>query len=135
MNEIKTAAELDALPVGSVVMEGPSGEPVDWVFGVKVMPGTFHRFPDGWYVVAGLGIHEPAFDLGPITVLYRPDAEPVSVLPSVELVARSLFAWDISPEHPLPHPTWDDPHSARLRALWLSAADAVLAAIRAGDPR
>lgn len=63
----------------------------------------------------------------PWTVLYRPDAEPALVKPSREDVARTLFQWDIAPDHHQPHPLWDDPHSARLRDLWLSAADAVLA--------
>lgn len=90
--KITTAAELDALPVGSVVMEGPSGEPVDGFFGIKVMPGVFHRFPGGWYVVAGHGARMPEFDLGPLTTLYRPDAEPERlVFPDEDAVAGIIL--------------------------------------------
>ena len=95
--QITTAAELDALPVGSVVMEGADGRPQNaGPFGIPimpVMPGVFHRFPDGWYVVAGHGHREPEFDLGTLTVLYRPDA-PVRTLPSVEDVARALIRYE-----------------------------------------
>jgi hypothetical protein len=75
---VTTAAELDALPVGSVVMEmlgdaggypQPSGP-----FGIPVMPGVFHRFPTGWHVVAGHGVRDD-IEL-PATVLHEP--EPVS---------------------------------------------------------
>ena len=92
MNEqVTSAAELDALPVGSVVMEGDSGEPFEWVVpGVQVMPGVFHRFPDGWYVVAGHGVRLSEFDLGPLTVLYRPD-QPQRVQPSREDVEGALI--------------------------------------------
>ena len=76
MNTITTSDELDALPVGSVVMEGDNGCPVPWVGGICVMPGVWHRFPDGWYVVAGHGARVPEFDLGPLTVLYCPDQPP-----------------------------------------------------------
>jgi len=73
--KIADLIQLDALPVGSVVMEGPSGKPVPWFGGVSVMPGVFHRFPDGWHVVAGTGPHIPDLDLGPLTVLHIPRAE------------------------------------------------------------
>ena len=63
---------LDALPVGSVVMEGSSGAPLPGPFGIPVMPGVFHRFPDGWHVVSGHGVGTPEFDLGPLTVLHTP---------------------------------------------------------------
>ena len=64
---------LDALPVGSVVMEGSSGAPIRvGPFGITVMPGVFHRFPDGWHVVSGHGVGTPEFDLGPLTVLHIP---------------------------------------------------------------
>ena len=63
---------LDALPVGSVVMEGSSGAPVPGLLGIPVMPGVFHRFPDGWHVVSGHGVGTPEFDLGPVTVLHAP---------------------------------------------------------------
>lgn len=97
MNEqITSAAELDALPVGSVVMEGDSGEPFEWVVpGVQVMPGVFHRFPDGWYVVSGNGQRDPLFGLGFLTVLYRPD-QPQRVQSSREDVARALYNSDHS---------------------------------------
>lgn len=64
---------LDALPVGSVVMEGSSGAPLRvGPFGIPVMPGVFHRFPDGWHVVSGHGVGTPEFDLGPLAVLHIP---------------------------------------------------------------
>lgn len=63
---------LDALPVGSVVIEGSSGAPQSGPFGIPVMPGVFHRFPDGWHVVSGHGVGTPEFDLGPLTVLHTP---------------------------------------------------------------
>lgn len=68
-------ADLDRLadlPVGSVVMEGATGKPRPWFGGVSVMPGIFHRFPDGWYVVAGVGPRVPDFAFGPLTVLHIP---------------------------------------------------------------
>lgn len=71
-----------------------------------------------------------ACDEGPVLAPILPHPtlpEPERVKPSREDVARTLFQWDIAPDHPQPHPLWDDPHSARLRDLWLSAADAVLA--------
>lgn len=91
MNEqITSAAELDALPVGSVVLEGSTGEPIPNGFlNLPVMPGVFHRFPDGWHVVAGHGVRLPEFDLGPLTVLYRPD-QPQRVQPSREDVVAAL---------------------------------------------
>ncbi len=52
---VTTVEELDALAVGSVVVEGDHGTPDDTGMGFKTMPGVFHRFPDGWYVVAGYG--------------------------------------------------------------------------------
>ena len=71
--KVATLAELDALPVGSVVMEGTNGSPIPWLGRtVSVMPGVFHRFADGWYVVAGCGPREPEFDLGPLSVLHVP---------------------------------------------------------------
>lgn len=69
-------------------------------------------------------------DEGPVLAPILPHPtlpEPERVKPSREDVARTPFQWDIAPDHPQPHPLWDDPHSARLRDLWLSAADAVLA--------
>jgi hypothetical protein len=90
MNIITTADELDALPVGSVVMEGDNGCPVPWVGGICVMPGVWHRFPDGWYVVAGHGSRVPEFDLGPLTILYRPD-QPHTVRPGVDELRSAIF--------------------------------------------
>lgn len=80
---------LDALPVGSVVMEGSSGAPVPGPFGIPVMPGVFHRFPDGWHVVSGHGVGTPEFDLGPLTVLHAP----CEVLP-----CATIRALDATPE-------------------------------------
>lgn len=68
---ITTHAELDALPVGSVVMEGTSGGGVDYTTVISTMPGVFHRFPQGWYVVAGIGPHHNMEF--PMTVLHRAD--------------------------------------------------------------
>lgn len=67
---ITTVEELDALAVGAVIMEGDHGTPDDTGWGFKTMPGVFHRFPDGWYVVAGIGERAP--DL-PATVLWEPE--------------------------------------------------------------
>jgi len=82
LSAVRTVGDLtalDALPVGSVVMEGPSGSPVSaGPFGITVMPGVFHRFPDGWHVVSGHGSHLPEFNLGPLAVLHVP---PCEVLP------------------------------------------------------
>ena len=67
---VTTVEELDALAVGTVVMEGDHGTPDDTGWGFKTMPGVFHRFPDGWHVVAGHGERAP--DL-PATVLWEPE--------------------------------------------------------------
>ena len=113
MTEIRTAAERAALPAGTVVLS--SGGTI----------ACRHVDLDG--VLFGIAASFPWDRLQlPLTVLYRPD-QPQRVQPTREDVARALFEWDIAPEHPLPHPLWDDPHSARLRELWLSAADTVLA--------
>ena len=67
---VTTVEELDALAVGTVVMEGDHGTPDDTGWGFKMMPGAFHRFTRGWHVVAGLGERVP--DL-PVTVLWEPE--------------------------------------------------------------
>ena len=69
---VTTVEELDALAMGTVIMEGDHGTPDDTGWGFKTMPGVFHRFPDGWHVVAGIGEH--ASDL-PATVLWEPETE------------------------------------------------------------
>ena len=66
---VTTVEELDALAVGTVIMEGDHGTPDDTGWGFKTMPGVFHRFPEGWHVVAGIGERAP--DL-PATVLWEP---------------------------------------------------------------
>ena len=66
---VTTVQELDALPVGAIIMEGDHGTPDDTGWGFKTMPGVFHRFPEGWHVVSGIGERAP--DL-PATVLYEP---------------------------------------------------------------
>lgn len=69
---IETVKALDALPVGSVVVEGDHTTPDEGAFfGITTIPGVFHRFPDGWYVVAGYDAREVPL---PARVLYRPDA-------------------------------------------------------------
>lgn len=86
---INTEAELDALPVGSVVVEGDHTTPDEGSFlGITTIPGVFHRFPDGWYVVAGYGERAPE-EILPATVLHDPSA---SEAPSAtrEDVARAL---------------------------------------------
>ena len=71
---ITTAADLDALPVGSVVVEGDHTTPDEGSFlGITTIPGVFHRFPDGWYVVAGYGERAPE-EILPATVLHDPSA-------------------------------------------------------------
>ena len=67
---VTTVEELDALAVGTVVMEGDHGTPDDTGWGFKTMPGVFHRFPEGWHVVSGVGERVP--DL-PATVLWEPE--------------------------------------------------------------
>ena len=66
---VTTVEELDALAVGSIIMEGDHGTPDDTGWGFKTMPGVFHRFPEGWHVVAGIGERAPAL---PATVIYEP---------------------------------------------------------------
>ena len=77
MNEIKTAAGLDALPVGSVAV----GKGMAWLSQGR-----------SWISGEGIrgGAEFVAREFGPLTVLYRPDAVPVSVLPIVEAVAREI---------------------------------------------
>ena len=67
---ITTVEELDALAVGAIIMEGDHGTPDDTGWGFKTMPGVFHRFPEGWHVVAGIGERAPAL---PATVLWTPE--------------------------------------------------------------
>jgi hypothetical protein len=68
---ITTAEELDALAVGTVVVEGDHATPDEVVFGgLTTMPGVFHRFPDGWHVVAGDGARQVPL---PATVLWKPE--------------------------------------------------------------
>jgi hypothetical protein len=65
---VTTTEELDALPVGSVVVEGDHTTPdMEW-FGIATIPGVFHRFPAGWYVVAGHGARDVPL---PATVLHE----------------------------------------------------------------
>ena len=62
---ISTVEELDSLAVDSVVMESEEDS-----FIIRTMRGVFHRFPDGWYVVAGYGARN---DIAlPATVLFEP---------------------------------------------------------------
>jgi len=69
-DRITTAEELNALPVGSVVVEGDHTTPDAW-HNINIIPGVFHRFPDGcWYVIAG---HGPCEVPLPATLLHRPD--------------------------------------------------------------
>jgi hypothetical protein len=64
---VTTVEELDALPVDSVVMESEHD-----TFIIRTMRGVFHRFPDGWYVVAGHGAREDIYIQLPATVLTEP---------------------------------------------------------------
>lgn len=67
---ITSADELDALPVGTVLVEGGHATPDEVVFGgLMTMPGVFHRFPDGWHVVAGHGARPVPL---PAIVLWEP---------------------------------------------------------------
>jgi len=66
--QVTTVEELDALPVDSVVMESEQD-----TFIIRTMRGVFHRFPDGWYVVAGHGARTN-IEL-PATVLHVGGAE------------------------------------------------------------
>ena len=67
---VSTVEELYALAVGSVVVEGDHGTPDDTGMGFKTMPGVFHRFIDGWYVVAGYGPRDVPL---PATILWEPE--------------------------------------------------------------
>lgn len=75
---VNTVEELDALPVGTVVME-MTNEPF---LGIPTVAGVFHKFPIAvqepgreWFVVAGHGAR-PADDIIlPARVLFRPDTE------------------------------------------------------------
>jgi hypothetical protein len=67
---VTTVEELDALPVDSVVMESEHD-----TFIIRTMRGVFHRFPDGWYVVAGHGAREDIYIQLPVTVLYTPEPQ------------------------------------------------------------
>lgn len=91
---ITTAAQLDALPVGTVVVEGDHTTPDEGqIFGITTIPGVFHRFPDGWYVVAGHGARDLEEERAlPATVLYRPDApHPAPDGDAVERAARAVM--------------------------------------------
>lgn len=124
---VTTAADLAALPLGSIVVDPYAATCVRSRVSDPEMPSDWVRVT----VTAKGGEHHHRPFL-PAEVIRRgwagyTDADPSLVKPSREDVARTLFQWDIAPDHPQPHPLWDDPHSARLRDLWLSAADAVLA--------
>lgn len=67
---VTTVEGLDALAVGTVVVEGDHTTPDDTGLGFSVVPGVFHRFPNGWYVVAG---HGPRDIPLPVTVLWTPE--------------------------------------------------------------
>ena len=67
---VTTVEELDALAVGTVVMEGDHGTPDDTGWGFKTMPGVFHRFTVGWPVAAGIWERVPNL---PVTVLWEPE--------------------------------------------------------------
>ena len=76
MGEIKTAAELDALPVRSI--------------GIDDDGDAWQKYDDGWHAAFVDAYPQASREIPPLTVLYRPDAEPVSVLPIVEAVAREI---------------------------------------------
>lgn len=65
---ITTAAELDALPVGSVVLSEPDAGGYRY---------PFERLDEGWYL-ASAGLQQAELPL-PLTVLYRPDRTPAEV--------------------------------------------------------
>ena len=67
---ITTVEELDALAVGSVVVDGDHTTPDDTGLGFSEMPGVFHRFLYEWYVVAGHGPRDVPL---PVTVLWEPE--------------------------------------------------------------
>lgn len=70
---VTTVEELDALPVGSIVLEGNDSRPIETGFGFSVIPGVFHRFPQGWFVAAGLGESALEEIELPATVLFEPE--------------------------------------------------------------
>lgn len=71
MRMLDTIEDMDSLPVGSIVLEGETGEPIPWL-NIHVMPGVFHRFPDGWYV-AGHGARDLQEGTFPVGVLWTPE--------------------------------------------------------------
>lgn len=69
---VRTLAELDELPVGSVVRESDTGP----FLGIETVPGVFEKFPNGlgWFCVAGHGDRTAEIEL-PATVLHEPGGE------------------------------------------------------------
>lgn len=100
--KITTAAELDALPVGSVVVEGDHTTPDEGSFlGITTIPGVFHRFPDGWYVVAGHGAREDApYSLyrGNVLNAYRRWPTPATIISDGAYGVRGFHGDTTGPE-------------------------------------
>lgn len=107
MSTITTAAELDALPIGSVVLDSTRDA---WLRDDKAWVCVGASF-DAGYIVK---------HYAPLTVLYRPDAEPEPqrVQPSREDVADAILAKHYEPALLVYSPA---------RFHWLAVADAVLA--------
>lgn len=92
--QITTSAELDVLPVGSVVMCLDDPLPYERVFEKQEVDGAIH-----WYST-GSGQPYSWWDFHrsrlPLTVLYRPDQQPTAQ-PTVEAVNEALLTvWHTS---------------------------------------
>ncbi len=108
MNTIATAAELDALPTGSVVRSHAGTIACRWGDSDGVCFGIAASF--NWRKLAL-----------PVAVLYRPDQQPTAQ-PTVEQVAEALFLQQYPDSGGWSGPGWEI-----RRRPWLALARAVLA--------
>ncbi len=130
MTTISTAAELEALPVGSVWTDACDNIGFRQEPGYLVPTGTWldsldKRSPTKWQTASEVIAETERYGALPLTVLYRPD-RPVqpTVQPTVEAVARALFLQRYPGSG-----GWDGPGWEKRRGPWLKAAEAVLALI------
>jgi hypothetical protein len=148
MTEIKTASELDALPVGSVVQSrdlpkrtrGSITAPPYMNLWAWTKTDTDWWGPDNSRFSVTQSAQMTAF-LGPLTVLFRPDApQPAPTADAVERAARALAeatgagALWASPEQT---PAWDEAEREERRGHFRAQVRLVLdsAAARAGEAR
>ncbi len=117
--QITTAAELDALPVGSVVRDNVGDA------GLVDEPGMI-RYAEAIGMVSAYVVKHYA----PLTVLYRPDAPQPTPVPAdaVERAARAMF--DVKSDGG--DEAWDEVHP-NVQEHYLALARAALAPARAGE--